>query len=133
MDVKTEERGWPGHFIGAHNCKFRRNTLVTGPEQAYVVSTVGLYQPERMCDFVDIGFIRYYETMTFLARDVGGYLDADVMSQIDMPAETPWAIAHITNMSDKEANDMHEANVAALVEMIKSGWVYEADPIDMED
>lgn len=51
-----------GHFIGAGQCKFFKNTYVNG----FIVSTVGEYRPSGKT--VEIGFERFYETMVFKAK-----------------------------------------------------------------
>jgi hypothetical protein len=61
------EYDWPGHFIGAKDCKFFRTTHVNG----WRVSTVGEYRP-RGCEEgppEHIGLDRYYETMVFPLAD----------------------------------------------------------------
>jgi len=60
---------WAGHFIGAHRCRFRRNTLLTYENLRIVVSTVGLIEHwENEDEFQKIGVDRYYETMVFHAK-----------------------------------------------------------------
>ncbi len=81
----------PGHFIGAHDCKFHLNTYLGN---GYSVSTIGEYWPDsevrkiyakcrrieiegrgddwdrdymKKIGFEDIGFNRKYETMVFPA------------------------------------------------------------------
>ena len=122
ISVKTTERGWGGHFICADRCLFRRNTLVEGPAQSFVVSTVGNFYDGREPVAQTIGHQRYYETMVFLARKDGPYLEADVGNQVFMSSD--WSIDNVDKGSDNAANDMHEINVMELVEMIESGFIY---------
>lgn len=112
MKAKTEERGWPGHFICADLCLFRRNTLVTLGERRVVVSTVGAMKDRREVPRT-VGCGRYYETMAFKAeRDADGYWDADSSWQVCIEGKT--ALAEWEPRSDREANDMHDAAVAEI-------------------
>ena len=117
-EVLKEERGWAGHFCGALSCRFRRNTLLWTGETHIVVSTVGNYwykgKPE------EIGLNRYYETMVFFSK-IGDtlYHDADVSREISF--SSPWAIDHISEQSDKEANFMHDTVVLEFMNRIASG------------
>lgn len=69
MKTYTFEQGFAGHFCGADNCKFRRNTVVSNGEHEVVVSTVGNYFPMSHVHGaegpVTIGHNRYYETYVF--------------------------------------------------------------------
>ena len=108
----TQERGWPGHFILADRCKFRRNTLVTEGERRIVVSTVG-----GLLSGDTVGSGRYFETMAFeAALDPDGYWDADVSRQVSLDVRC--AIDHYEASADREANEMHDAAVAAAVAMV---------------
>lgn len=63
--------GYPGHFIGAHDCRFRLNTRV-GP---WIVSTVGEYTPRLLSSEVRPlggGTHDLYETMVFVAKREAG-------------------------------------------------------------
>lgn len=125
QEVKRTERGWAGHFIGATRCEFRRNTLLEYGDKKWVVSTVGkfvIFNPKtKEEEFSRLGYNRYYETMAFEASkpDEFGYIDADVSKQIDF--ESKWSVADVEADSEQRANDMHEAVVAELTEMIKRG------------
>ena len=124
IEVKTTERGWGWHFICAARCMFRRNTLVEGVSQSFVVSTVGNFMNGRDKLPDTIGFQRYYETMIFLAKENGPYMDADVSNQITLGDDIKWAVDNVDEGSDNVANDMHESNVAALCERLQDGWKY---------
>ena len=65
---KVDKADWiwmphPGHFNGARHCYFRLNTVVG----AFIVSTVGGYQPPGAKRDTAIGDGRMYETMVFHA------------------------------------------------------------------
>jgi hypothetical protein len=64
--VTRTERGWPGHFICADKCLFRRNTLLELGDVKIVVSTVWLFRVNGQ--FQEIGCGRYFETMAFYSE-----------------------------------------------------------------
>lgn len=103
-EVKITERGWAGHFICAHQCLFRRNTLLEYKDKKIVVSTVGAMRDSRK-NFTTVGHQRYYETMAFHSnKDDVRYHDADVSRQVSF--DSPWAIDRLD--ADDEANIMHD-------------------------
>lgn len=124
--VKRTERGWAGHFCCALQCRFRRNTLLEYEDKKWVVSTVGcmtssLYgddEPEQ------IGADRYYETMAFEVDPSSKYLDADVSKMLDFKsnwglfADSWRELLKEYPYPDKAANDMHEAVVAELTQVL---------------
>ena len=122
MKAKTTERGWGGHFICAHRCQFRRNTLIEFGDVKIVVSTVGLMQSGLHGTgegFDPIGaFNRYYETMAFHSM-VGDtrYHDADVSRQVGFESE--WSIDKID--ADDLANIMHDNVVKEISEKLEKG------------
>jgi hypothetical protein len=125
MEVIRTERGWAGHFIGAGDCLFRRNTLLEYGDIRIVISTVGLYLPsfaKEKREFQAIGaYNRMFETMAFHAkREQGIYWDADVLRQISFESE--WAINHAD--ADDEANIMHDRVVDEISEQLKGGNQY---------
>lgn len=117
------ERGWPGHFICASRCLFRRNTLVEYKDTKIVVSTVGLMKtisPEYK-DFEPIGLSRYFETMAFHADpNDTRFHDADVSKQVLF--ESPWCIDEAD--ADDKANEMHEAVVAEISKRLLKGETF---------
>lgn len=117
MEVKRTERGWGAHFICASRCKFRRNTLIEYGDKKWVVSTVGAYCPINSDKLDTIGNNRYYETKAFEAELDRGYWEGDVSKPIYF--DSGWQISHCEWNADGEANDMHEAVVAELMEKIK--------------
>lgn len=118
MKPKITERGWAGHFICAHRCLFRRNTLIDFGRKKIVVSTVGMMRlGEGQFDTIGAGG-RYYETMAFFARKEGPYWDADVSKQINFESE--WAICadsvkKLPADADNKADEMHNAVVSELL------------------
>lgn len=131
--VIITERGWPGHFICAYDCLFRRNTLITYNNIKWVVSTVGakryspVIPPElRGDDLVEqIGYNRYYETMAFESK-YDEYDDADVTKEISFNSE--WGLFAESwdkllkkyPLPDATANEMHNKIVEELCEKIKT-------------
>lgn len=122
--VKRTERGWAGHFCCAHQCRFRRNTLLECGDVRIIVSTVGLMEmpPDRGGGFEKIGLDRYFETMAFHAQWDGRYWDADV-HRGELSFKAPWAIAEVD--ADDKANDMHEAVVEEISGRLAAGETYE--------
>lgn len=112
-----QERGWPGHYVCAHDCEFRRNTLITVGEKRIVVSTIGASRINGMGPMQTIGIDRYYETMAFEAVLEGDYWEADVSKEVpfkskkDICAESP---EELPKCADLVANEMHEAVVAEI-------------------
>lgn len=121
MELKITERGWPGHYICAEHCLFRRNTLIEYGDLKWIVLTVGWEKFfDDSDDFVKVGYNRYYETMAFEAKQDGIYWNADTNKPIDFYG--PWAIHDYTNDSEFRANEMHEKVVAKLSEKIKKTY-----------
>ena len=119
--VKRTERGWAGHFIGAHDCAFRRNTLLENGEERIVVSMVGGYSKKAKLETIGAGG-RYYETMAFKAKKKGQYFDADVLEEISFNSE--WAICadspeELPDDVDNQADLQHERVVAELMAMLE--------------
>lgn len=117
--VTRTERGWGGHFVGAANCRFRRNTLLELGDVRVVVSTVGAYVPRSARDYEELGFERHYETMAFHAEWEPPYWDADVSREIRF--SSPWALHGVERDSDARANDMHEAVVTEIADKMERG------------
>ena len=119
--IKITERGWPGHFICAMSCTFRRNTLIEYGDIKIVVSTVGnMRRQEGLKEVADtVGLGRYYETMAFHAEYDGYYWDVNVGCGVEFESE--WAIDKIYDNADNDANEMHEVVVKEIVEKLRSG------------
>ena len=118
--VKRTERGWGGHFCCAHDCLFRRNTLLECNDIKIVVSTVGSLRNTSINALHDyqIGFNRYYETMAFHSNyNDTRYYDANVSKQIYF--ESPWSINKLD--ADDEANEMHENVIEEISEKLRNG------------
>jgi hypothetical protein len=107
-EVKKTYRGWPGHFICAHDCMFRLNTLLEYKDKKIVVSTVGNYKN----NLEEIGCDRVYETMVFNSDEADIiYNDADVCREIEVESKhsiTPNEVLKNKNNIDCLANKMHE-------------------------
>jgi hypothetical protein len=107
--VKRTERGWAGHYISAHRCLFKRNTLLEYKDLKIVVSSVG----NKFLDdeIHQVGYERYYETMAFYVDKTSTrFFDIDVKKPIRIDSKK----AISTPDSDDRANDMHEAVVDEL-------------------
>lgn len=131
MKIKKTERGWAGHFICASDCTFRRNTLVEYGKKKVVVSTVGCMR--RINDSgnyskpEEIGWNRYYETMSFMADD-SIYNDANLSEQIYPSVDVKWAIdkqelEEKKDYIDNVADEMHENYVKAIESMLINGEI----------
>jgi len=115
--MKITERGWPGHFILCDRCLFRRNTLIEHNDVAVVVSTVGLLKARDSDKFETVGSGRYFETMAFYADKNDKWKDAIIDRQIWLDCKC--TIAEID--AEGEANDMHDAAVKEIRDMIVKG------------
>ena len=135
--IKTTERGWPGHFPGARDCQFRRNTLLrdTNTDRKIVISTVGAYMPSHKRDkysvvrFEEIGPYCHYETMAFRSKDGDEYDNIDVSREAPIGTRTAvwvdpgWVDPGQPNkLWDRIANDMHENAVEWGVENFNYMW-----------
>lgn len=104
--VERQERGWPGHYILADRCLFRRNTLLTLGETRIVVSTVGNQVSRDGHTIETVGTGRHFETAAFHAEHTQGrWWDVDVNRQVSIQG----ACAIAEQDADDRANDMHEA------------------------
>ncbi len=130
-EVKTQERGWAGHYIGAYRCRFRRNTLITYKNLKWVVSTVGnkmrVFPPDDEEYNVEIiGHNRWYETMVF-ESSYDEYDDIDINSK-EIEVNSDWGIWGKTWEEvlekygydiDNAANRMHDRIVEEMKVKIK--------------
>ena len=129
MTVKRTERGWPGHFICASRCLFRRNTLLQKDDINIMVSSVGnMSIGPNSKGFEHIGANRIYETMIFVATKQGPYWDADVTRQISLGLD--WGIPPDNRPDDVDniANDIHEAHVDEIIKLMENGEIVEYIP-----
>jgi hypothetical protein len=119
--VQREERGWPGHFVAAAQCSFRRNTLLTCGDVRIVVSTVGEYRPPYHTGPgpEQIGCDRTHETMAFHAQHDAPYWDADLRSEVAF--ESPCQLNSSERTSDALANEMHEHVVDEIEKRLAAG------------
>jgi hypothetical protein len=115
--IQRTERGWGGHFICAHRCLFRRNTLIELCNIKIVVSTVGLMLDPYTKTFETIGHDRYFETMAFHAKPNDRFLDADISRQVSF--ESNWRIDQVDG--EIEADAMHEAVVTEIMNRLANG------------
>jgi len=117
-EVKRTERGWAGHFVGAHHCEFRRNTLLECGEERLVVSTIGAYTPKQDGKYAWVNAYGFYETLVFKAGKEP-FWDADTTRQVLV--EGTWYIDKLRSFVDIEANNMHEAAVCKVTEHLREG------------
>ena len=116
LEIETIERGWPGHFIGADNCSFTRNTLVRYGDKKVVVSTVGRYFPKGSDEVEEVGLDRYFETTAFWADDTK-FADADVSERLHLEGKA--SIGHARPEADIVADTMHNNRVEEVKGRIK--------------
>lgn len=123
-EVKRIERGWPGHFIAADKCLFRRNTLLESGIKKIIVSTIGNYRLNSHTEPIGYNnYPRYYETMVFEAKLERAYYDIDTDKPISF--DSNWAIcaASVTDLPndvDNQADAMHETVVEEITLKLKS-------------
>lgn len=117
-EVKRTERGWGGHFVGAHHCEFRRNTLLEYGDIKLVISTVGAYAPGQDGKYSLVNAYGFYETLVFKA-DRAPYWDVIPSQQVHLDGK--WCIDKIKSTVDIEANDMHEAAVHEMTKKLQEG------------
>ena len=114
--IKRIERGWAGHFICADRCKYRRNTLLTDGINHIVISTVGAFFRKDKMDTIG-AFNRYYETMIFIGKKEGEYIEADCCKDItNYVVDGDWKICaesvkELPEDVDNVADAMHERAV----------------------
>ena len=121
--IKITERGWPGHFILASQCLFRRNTLIESDQDKVIVSTVGNLMVDDVLTPIGI-FNRYFETAVFGTEDTGTYIDANVYDAREF--DSNWQICandidDLPHDTDEQANIMHDAVVKEMIEKLKAG------------
>lgn len=122
QEPKITFRGWAGHFVCAHNCRFRLNTLIEYQDIKIVVSTVGLYLEPLIKEYVQIGAGRYFETMAFHAQFEGGFWDADASKIIIFSSRWSYPSPSIEN--EKQANDGHYVVIDEICGRLKEGYKY---------
>lgn len=121
MGIKRTERGWAGHFICGVDCNWRRNTLVEDKRgRGIVISSVGALpirdRNGNRIDFAPIGIGRYYETMVFVAKREGLFIEADVSKQRSAN-NLKWYVSEEPNgKTDLEAEEIHEKHVEYVME-----------------
>lgn len=119
--MKRIERGWAGHFCCGPDCQWHRNTLIKNDDgRMIVVSSVGCLVKRihygKHEGFDEIGLNRWYETMAFVAKVDGDYIEADIHQQI-YTYDGQWQIDREPDgKTDLEAEKMHEDFVAFVME-----------------
>jgi len=131
VDTRVTEQGWPGHFVLADQCGFRRNTLIEkfdafGNCNRFIVSTVGKMTNHTTNKVEKIGLDQYYETLVFCAKKIDGYWEADVSNEIYWSDEDLGNIKVVVNDfnndTDLEANKMHDDVVNYLCLKLRKGY-----------
>ena len=140
-EVNVIERGWPGHFMFADKCIFRRNTLLEYKDIKWIVSTVGNYRNSK--NRIDsIGHCRWYETMAYEAKEKNGFIEADVEKKIFFDSKCgiwgdSWeeVCKNCNDTPDNAANDMHDKVVSELIDKIKEQYNFNLTKtrIDIQD
>lgn len=120
MKIRYKERGWPGHFILGNKCLYHRNTLVSSEDIAVVVSTVGNMVLDDKKGVEEVGLNRIYETMVFVAKYKNNYHEADVSKEVSNTTSNWYLSKHeLRKDSDNQADDMHDAMVKEVAELIR--------------
>lgn len=118
MEVKRTERGWAGHFCLSNRCEYHRNTLLEYNGVKVVVSTVGRLRKDLINNtYEEVGHLRYFETMAFIAKENDKYNDADVTRQVSFDAN--WRLP--SPDMELEADTMHEDVVMELSKRLVDG------------
>lgn len=132
MKVIRTERGWPGHYILANECVFRRNTLLQYGVIRIVVSTVGCRREGKDLSVKTVGPDRYYETMAFHAvKEHDLYWETDVTRQVSF--SSPWGINTCEIDTSGLADKMHETVVTEITERLTKGEIFDAKAFEEEE
>lgn len=128
--VQMVEQGWPGHYCCAHQCQFRRNTLLKLGDRTIIVSSVGNRRDDRG-ELVEIGSDRFYETMAFEAERCGPYWSADVGRQVNFRGKCAINREELYKAggdADMMANYMHDNAVFSVgIDMIEENVMIYGD------
>ena len=122
-NITRIEQGYPGHFIAARNCEFRRNTaLVHEDGRALVVSSVGGYLPAHRSErgqYEMVGLDRHFECMVFVATHTPcGCYQIEVDRQVCN--DLPWAVSDPEDHA--QAQSIHEAQVDYWMEHLDEAF-----------
>lgn len=104
--------GYPGHFIGAKNCRLH---LCTEVNNRFLVSTVGAYWVNGARERLGAGDTDFFETCVFT---LGHERCTDPKCGCDMPVTANWCeIEGIRASTPGEATDNHERLVVKYSRM----------------
>ena len=122
-EVKTKERGWPGHFVYCAKCVYHRNTLIEVIETntRVIVSTCGDCRPGKMGEIGPVRSGVFYETMAFHADFISGYWDMDGTENIRLQSqsEIKYHDDGVHTGTYNYADDMHDSIVKEFVEYLR--------------
>lgn len=124
--VTRTERGWPGHFICSNRCFYRRNTLLQTSITNLIVSSVGNLHEINKSEPQPIGHNRFYETMVFVAKQIGPYLEADVHATLEEGSPS-FACGEFNTLPadiDSLMDTYHEERVAFWAQRLQEGFEY---------
>jgi hypothetical protein len=106
--------------------QFRRNTLLEYGDVRIVVSTIGRFvAPDEMAGILKdkhiiLGPDRYYETLAWHAKKYDYGWDSNI-GRGQLRFAGPWAIPHVDETSDADANQMHEMAVEEITARLEEG------------
>ena len=114
--MERTERGWAGHFCCSYKCQWHRNTLIEHEGKYLIVSSVGqMLENFKTMEYEEIGLNRYYETMVFVGKNEGPYIDCDTQKQRYFEGE--WSVEEYPKEgTDLKAEENHENAVKYVME-----------------